>query len=494
MSEPVATKEIERPEARERVQDALAEVAVLLRKHRLVEGLVHEQLGHPPVGDDAGRGEIVESLVTKQNRAQLTRKLDRLHPADIAYILEALPLDERLYIWNLVRAARDGEILLEVSDAVRESLISTMDTEELVAAAETLDAEEIADLAPDLPQEVMDDVFSGLALEEREQLRAAMSFDEDMVGALMDFEDLQVRPEVTLEVVLRYLRRFDELPSQTDQLFVVDRNEKLLGILAINRLIVSEPDALVSAVMQPPVVKLLQHEKAGDAASAFERYDLVSAPVVDTNGKLVGRVTVDEILDFVRERSEEEMLAQAGLREEEDVFASVWKSFQNRWSWLAINLVTAFIASRVIGAFEGSIAKLVALAALMPIVAGIGGNSGNQTITMIVRAVALGQVTRVHASKLFRKEIIVAAINGVVWGGVMGLVAMVLYRDVPLGLVMVLAMTLNLILAALMGVLIPMTMMKLGRDPAVGSSVLITAVTDSGGFFIFLGLATMFLV
>ena len=494
MSEPVATKEIERPEARERVQDALAEVAVLLRKHRLVEGLVHEQLGHPPVGDDAGRGEIVESLVTKQNRAQLTRKLDRLHPADIAYILEALPLDERLYIWNLVRAARDGEILLEVSDAVRESLISTMDTEELVAAAETLDAEEIADLAPDLPQEVMDDVFSGLALEEREQLRAAMSFDEDMVGALMDFEDLQVRPEVTLEVVLRYLRRFDELPSQTDQLFVVDRSETLLGILAINRLIVSEPDALVSAVMQPPVVKLLQHEKAGDAASAFERYDLVSAPVVDTNGKLVGRVTVDEILDFVRERSEEEMLAQAGLREEEDVFASVWKSFQNRWSWLAINLVTAFIASRVIGAFEGSIAKLVALAALMPIVAGIGGNSGNQTITMIVRAVALGQVTRVHASKLFRKEIIVAAINGVVWGGVMGVVAMLLYRDVALGLVMVLAMTLNLMLAALMGVVIPMTMLKFGRDPAVGSSVLITAVTDSGGFFIFLGLATLILI
>ena len=213
MSEPVATKEIEHPEARERVQDALAEVVVLLRKHRLVEGLVHEQLEHAPVGDNAGRGEIVESLVTKQNRAQLTRKLDRLHPADIAYILEALPLDERLYIWDLVRAARDGEILLEVSDAVRESLIRTMDTEELVAAAETLDAEEIADLAPDLPQEVMDDVFSGLPLEEREQLRAAMSFDEDMVGALMDFEDLQVRPEVTLEVVLRYLRRFDELPS-----------------------------------------------------------------------------------------------------------------------------------------------------------------------------------------------------------------------------------------------------------------------------------------
>ena len=378
---------------------------------------------------------------------------------------------------------------------MRESLISSMDTEELVAAAETLDADEIAELAPDLPQEVMDDVFSSLPVEEREQLRAAMSFEDDMVGALMDFEDLQVRPDVTLEVVLRYLRRFDELPSQTDQLFVVDRDEKLLGVLPVNRLIVSDPDALVSA-RDAAARRQAAAAREGRRTPrrAFERYDLVSAPVVDTNDKLVGRVTVDEILDFVRERGEEEMLAQAGLREEEDVFASVWKSFQNRWSWLAINLVTAFIASRVIGVFEGSIEKLVALAALMPIVAGIGGNSGNQTITMIVRAVALGQVTREHARKLIRKEIVVALINGLVWGGVMGLVAMLLYKDVALGLVMVLAMTLNLMLAALMGVLIPMTMLKFGRDPAVGSSVLITAVTDSGGFFIFLGLATLFLI
>ena len=239
---------------------------------------------------------------------------------------------------------------------------------------------------------------------------------------------------------------------------------------------------------------LRQHEKADVAASAFERYDLVSAPVVDTNDRLVGRVTVDVVLDFVRQSGEEDLLAQAGLREEEDVFASVWASFRNRWAWLAINLVTAFIASRVIGVFEGSIEKLVALAALMPIVAGIGGNSGNQTITMIVRAAALGQVTVANARQLIRKEIIVSLVNGVIWGGVMGLVAMVLYKDVALGLVMVLAMTLNLMLAALMGVLIPMTMLRAGRDPAVGSSVLITAVTDSGGFFIFLGLATLFLV
>jgi magnesium transporter len=265
-------------------------------------------------------------------------------------------------------------------------------------------------------------------------------------------------------------------------------------VLPLNRLIVSDPETLVADVMQEPAVKLLQHENADVAARAFERYDLVSAPVVDTNDKLIGRVTVDEVLDFVKERGDEEMLALAGLREEEDVFASVWKSFQNRWVWLAINLVTAFIASRVIGVFEGSIQKLVALAALMPIVAGIGGNSGNQTITMIVRAVALGQVSREHARKLLRKEMLVALVNGVIWGGVMGLIATLLYRQVSLGLVMVLAMTLNLLLAAVMGVLIPMTMLKLGRDPAVGSSVLITAVTDSGGFFIFLGLATLFLI
>jgi magnesium transporter len=492
MSETLEQRPADRSEPAERVQDALAEITVLLRKARLVEGLVHEQLEHAVAGDS--RGDLVESLVTRQNKAQLTRKLDRLHPADIAYVLEALPLDERLYIWELVKADRDGEILLEVSEPVRESLIRSMDTDELVAAAETLDAEEIAELAPDLPQEVLDDVFSKLPVEEREQLRAAMSFEDDMVGALMDFEDVQVRPDVTLETVLRYLRRFDELPSQTDQIFVVDRDEKLLGVLPVNKLIVSELETVVADVMEAPAVTLLQHEKASDAASAFERYDLVSAPVVDTNDKLVGRVTVDEILDFVRARGEEEMLAQAGLREEEDVFASVWKSFQNRWTWLAINLGTAFLASRVIGAFEGSIEKLVALATLMPIVAGIGGNSGNQTITMIVRAVALGQVTREHANKLFRKEIAVALLNGIVWGGVMGMVAALLYRDVPLGLVMVLAMTLNLVLAASMGVLIPMTMMKFGRDPALGSSVLITAVTDSGGFFIFLGLATLFLV
>ena len=235
-------------------------------------------------------------------------------------------------------------------------------------------------------------------------------------------------------------------------------------------------------------------EDGYDAAQAFERYDLISAPVVDKNGKLIGRLTIDEMVDLIREESESEVLNMAGLREEEDIFASVWKSVGNRWAWLATNLVTAFIASRVIGLFEGSIEKLVALAALMPIVAGIGGNSGNQTITMIVRAMALDQIQTSSANRLLRKELGVALVNGLVWGGVIGLVAFYLYGNWELGAVMTGAMTLNLLLAALMGVLIPMTLLRLGRDPAMGSSVMITAMTDSGGFFIFLGLATLFLM
>jgi magnesium transporter len=369
-----------------------------------------------------------------------------------------------------------------------------MEPKELVAAAEQLDTDELADLAPDLPQEVMQDVYLSLDHEEREQLRAAMSYPEDAVGALMDFDMVTVREDVTLEVVLRYLRLFDELPDHTDLLFVVDRQEHLRGVLPLGRMLVSDPEATVGSIMLTDMLLLHPDDKADSAAQAFERYDLVSAPVVDLHNQLIGRLTVAAVVDFIREKTEAERLSQAGLREEEDIFAPVLDSVRNRWAWLAINLVTAFIASRVIGAFEGSIEKLVALAALMPIVAGIGGNSGNQTITMIVRAIALGQVRSESSRKLLVKELGVALFNGLVWGGLLGLIAWWLYKSVALGLVMTSAMTLNLLLAATVGVAIPLTMQRLGRDPAMGSSVLITAVTDSGGFFIFLGLATLLLL
>ncbi|MGE5641055.1 MAG: magnesium transporter [Clostridia bacterium] len=427
-------------------------------------------------------------------REALHGLLEQLHPADIAFILDALPLDERLDVWNVVKADRDGEILLEVSDAVRESLIASMDSTELVAAAETLEADEIADIAPDLPAEVMAEVVRRLPAEERERLRAALSYPEGSVGSLMDFDHVAVRDDVTLEAATRYLRRFDELPDHTDQLFVVDRELGLKGTLPLARLIVTDLDVEVKGVMVPESVKFYPEDRAEDAANAFERYDLVSAPVVDAADRLVGRLTVDAVVDYIRRRSAESQLAEAGLAQEEDVFAPVLDSFKNRWSWLAVNLVTAFIASRVIGAFEESIARLVALAALMPIVAGIGGNSGNQTITMIVRALALGQIHGGYWRQLLRKELGVALLNGVIWGTLLGAITYVLYFNVALAGVMALAMILNLMLAALMGVAIPWLRARFGKDPAVGSSVLITACTDSGGFFIFLGLATLFLV
>jgi magnesium transporter len=468
------------------VQEALEQVRTLLQKHRIVEGMVHKQ--------DMPRHELVESLVHKQNLAELQNKLDKLHPADVAYILEALPLEERLVVWDLVKAERDGEILLEVSDSVRETLIENMDAHELVAAAEQLDTDEIADLVPDLPQDVVDDVLHSMSVGEREQLRAAMSYPEDSVGALMDFDMISVRDDVTMEVVLRYLRRMDELPDHTDQVFVVDRDDIVRGVLPVNRLIVTDTEVLVGAVMNTDFITLSPDDKAQQAAQSFERYDLVSAPVVDQGNRLVGRVTVDVVVDFIRQRNEAEQLSHAGLREEEDIFASVWKSAKNRWLWLAVNLGTAFFASRVIGAFEGTIEKLVALATLMPIVAGIAGNSGNQTTTLIIRSLALGQVTPENARRLIGKELAISLLNGVVWGGVAGVFAYILYHSVLLSVVMTGAMLLNLMVGALVGMIVPLLMQKMGRDPAIGSSVLLTFTTDSMGFFIFLGLATVFLV
>jgi len=473
-------------ENHENLEEKLQKVIYLLQKYKLVEGFVRLQ--------DTPEPELIESIIQKQNLSNLRRALDKLHPADIAHILEALPLEDRLIIWGLVKAEQDGEVLLEASDAVRQTLIEDMDSEELVAATEQLDADEIADLAPDLPSDVMEDVFQALPMEEREQLRAAMSYSEDAVGALMDFDVITVRGGVRIEVVLRYLRRLGELPDHTDQLFVVDRTEQLQGVLLLNQLLVSDPEATVLEVMARDTVKFLPDDKAEQATHAFERYDLITAPVVSSEGKLLGRVTVNAVIDFMREKADLEARSQAGLSEEEDLFAPIWKSVRNRWAWLAINLVTAFVASRVIGLFEGSIEKLVALAALMPIVAGVGGNSGNQTITMIVRAIALGRINQDSTLKLITKEIGVSIVNGIVWGGVVGLFTYAIYQNVQLGLVIALAMLLNLLLAALVGVLIPLVRKKLGRDPALGSSVLITAVTDSGGFFIFLGLATLFLL
>jgi magnesium transporter len=473
-------------ESKDRLTETLDQVVSLLKKHQLVENLVHKQ--------DMAKHDLIETIVHRQNKIELQNILNALHPADVAHILEALPLNDRLYLWDLVKVDRDGDILLEVSDAVRQTLIADMDSEELLAAAESLGTDELADLAPDLPKDVLQDLLDSLDTLNRERLQSALSYPEDTVGALMDFDIVTVREDITLEVVLRYLRRLDELPDHTDKIFVIDRHDNIKGVLPITTILVNDLDETVENVMAADVVLFHPEDVADDAAKAFERYDLVSAPVVDKNNKLVGRLTVDEVMDYIREESDSDRLSMAGLREEEDFFSTVWASVQNRWAWLAINLVTALIASRVIGLFEDSIGKIVALAALMPIVAGVGGNSGNQTTTMIVRGLALGQISGSNMNSQINKELGVALINGLIWGAVLGVITYFLYSDIRLSFVMMAAITLNLLLAALMGVVIPLVMNKLGRDPAVGSSVMITAMTDSGGFFIFLGLATIFLL
>jgi magnesium transporter len=341
--------EVEELRHQESVQEHLREVQGLLNKHELVEKLVHRQAMQ--------KHDLVETLVHKQHLVELRKKLDSLHPADVAYILEALPLEQRLAVWDLVKADREGEILLELSDSVRESLIAEMNRDELLAATENLNADEIADLAPDLPRDVVQGILQQQDEETRAQWQSALSYPKDSVGALMDFELVTLREDISVEIALRYLRRFDELPSHTDVLFVVGPEERLRGILHLQKLLINQPDARVADLMETDVISFEPFSPAAEAAEAFDRYDLISAPVVDPGGKLIGRLTVDQMVDFIRERAEEEALQQAGLREEEDLFASVWKSAKNRWLWLAINLMTAFIASRVIGVFEGSLER-----------------------------------------------------------------------------------------------------------------------------------------
>jgi magnesium transporter len=464
--------------ARAEEAESTSPQALLEAIERLAEG----RRAAGALADEAGLAREVAALVADA------------HPADVAYVLEGLPLADRRWVWGLVRSDRDGEILLEVSDAVRDTLLEDMDSAEIVAAAQNLDADEIADLAPDLPREVVQDIIEAQEPGDRADLQSALSYPEGTVGSLMDFEVVSIREDVTCEVALRYLRRFDELPPQTDAVFVVDRDDHLKGALPLTTLLVTDPEVEVSGLYEREVTSFAPESDADEAAEAFDRYDLVCAPVVDATGRIVGRITVDAVLEYVRDRQEAQELAKAGLREEEDVFSSVWASAKNRGPWLALNLCTAFVASRVVGLFEGSIAQLAALAALMPIVAGIGGNSGNQTTTLIVRALALQQVSPSNARRLLVKELGISALNGAVWGGVLGVVAGMLYHNVALGGVMALAMLLNLVVAALAGIFIPLSMERFGRDPAVGSSVFLTFVTDSMGFFIFLGLATLFLL
>ncbi|AUX94385.1 magnesium transporter [Mixta gaviniae] len=424
----------------------------------------------------------------------LRADLALLHAADIADILEALPEDERQALWRLVDNARRGQVLVEASETVWESLTEVMSDKDILQAIAPLDIDDQAYLARYLPRDLTGRLLTSLDPALRARVLNVVHFDRDRVGRIMDFNFITVRADVDMATVQRFLRRRRAIPEGTDKLFITDKNNVLLGELPLTDILLNQPETPVFSVMNDRPTTFRLDDKAEDAAGAFERYNLISAAVIDDKGKLIGRVTIEDVIDLVNEENESNIRKMGGLSQEEEVFAPVKKAVRTRWTWLAINLCTAFVASRVIGLFEETISQLVALATLMPIVAGIGGNTGNQTITMIVRALALHQVEPGNFSFLFLRELGVALINGLFWGGIMGCITWLMYDNLALGGVMMLAMVLNLLLAALMGVLIPLIMTKMNRDPAIGSSVMITALTDTGGFFIFLGLATLFLL
>ncbi|WP_145339822.1 magnesium transporter [Pantoea sp. PSNIH1] len=459
-------------------------LTLLLSKQDLVDVLLDKSV-------DLNAAELREVAAWRQ---QLEQELAPLHAADLADILEALPEEERRALWQLVPSEQRGRVLVEASETVWESLTEGMSDREILRAIEPLDIDDQVYLARYLSRDLTGRLLTTLEPQLRARLLDVIELDRDRVGRIMDFNILTVRADVTLATVQRFLRKRSSMPNGTDKIFITNAQNQLLGELPLTDILLNKPKTLVADVMNPRPTTFQLNDNAEDAASAFERYNLISAAVTDAKGKLIGRITVEDVIDLVNQENESNIRKMGGISQEEDVFAPVRKAVSKRWTWLAINLCTAFIASRVIGLFEATISQLVALATLMPIVAGIGGNTGNQTITMIVRALALHQVEPGNFSFLIGRELGVALINGLFWGGIMGGITWLMYDNIQLGGVMMLAMVLNLLLAALMGVLIPLIMTKMKRDPAVGSSVLITALTDTGGFFIFLGLATLFLL
>ncbi|MDL4912656.1 MAG: magnesium transporter [Enterobacterales bacterium endosymbiont of Blomia tropicalis] len=459
-------------------------LTLLLNEHDLVDALL-KKTSH--LSSEQQRENAIQ-------REMLEQDITQLHAADLADILEALPEEERQALWRLVPNERRGHVLVEAAETVWASLTEEMSDRDILRAIEPLDIDDQVWLARYLPRDLTGRLLTTLEPSQRARILNVMQFDRDRVGRVMDFNILTVRSDVTLATVQRYLRYRKAIPGGTDKLFITNQDNHLLGELLLTDILLNKPQMRVDEVMNTHPTTFQLNDRAEDAASAFERYNLISAAVIDAKGKLIGRVTIEDVIDLVNEENESNIRKMGGISQEEDVFAPVRKAVRNRWAWLAINLCTAFVASRVIGLFESTISQLVALAALMPIVAGIGGNTGNQTITMIVRALALHQVEPGNFSFLIVRELGVALINGICWGGIMGIITWLMYGNPALGGVMMLAMVLNLLLAALMGVLVPLVMTKIKRDPAVGSSVLITAITDTGGFFIFLGLATLFLL
>ena len=438
--------------------------------------------------------EIVLRLLEGDDKLALQHFFNQRHPSEIADLIESVTPDQRNNIWKSVDITSAGEVLTELHEGVLTSLVEEIDQQRLVESMTHLAIDDIADLIPDLPETIVSDILFAIDQETRKSLGEVLAFPEDSAGGLMNTDAIVVRDDITFEVAIRFLRLKDNLPKNTDTIFLLNRDRELTGILPISKLITTGPsEAVRDHVIDDPII-FNALEKDDDVAKSFADYNLVSAPVIDENNKLVGRITVDDVVDVILEDAEQEVFARAGLKQEEDIFAPVAQSARNRALWLGVNLITALIGSWVIAQFEGTIQQLVALAVLMPIVASMGGNAGTQTLTIVIRGLSNGTIQRQNLARLLRKEVLVGSLNGLVWACAIALIAAFWFNNVQLGYIIALAMLINLIVSAISGVLLPVILDKLKIDPALAGGVALTTVTDVVGYFAVLGLAAFFLL
>jgi len=444
---------------------------------------------------ETDRIDALQAVLDSGSIIKATRMLNALHPAEVAHLLQSLPPRQRELVWGMVDDSIEGEVLLCLNDDLRDELLRGMSSSRILAAVEGLDTDDLAGLMRDLPATITGEVLSSLDLQRRERLQTALGYPQDSAGGLMNTDMVTVRPEVTLDVVMRYLRRFkDGLPNITDKLIVVNREGRYLGVLYLTDLLTNELDDSVAEIMSLDVQPIAATLGASDVANRFEQLDLVSAPVTDEDGRVLGRITVDDVMDVIREEAEHQLMGQAGLSETDDMFAPVLLSARRRALWLGVNLLTAFLASWVIGQFEATIQQIVALAVLMPVVASMGGIAGTQSLTLAIRGIALGQLSAKNMRWLLAKEMAVSLINSAIWAVVVALVAYVWFGSVNIALIIGVAITINLLAATFSGSLLPLLLQRLGIDPALAGGVILTTVTDVVGFVAFLGLATMLLM
>lgn len=434
--------------------------------------------------------EVVGDLLKGGQLQPVKRMLNALTPREIAHLLESLPLDERRLVWGLVEPDISGEVLVDLADNVRKSLLDEIEAHEIAASAEGLDTDDLADLIQQLPDQITRQILQLLDYQDRQRVETVLAYDKDTAGGLMNTDTVTVRADVTVDVVLRYLRLRGDLPSHTDSLIVVNRNDRYLGMLPLATIVSTDIDRTVAELTVPqPSISVSTSSK--DVAKSFEKFNLVSSAVVDQKGHLLGRVTVDDVVDLIREEAEHNLVVHAGLNEEDDIFAPVWSSSARRAVWLGVNLLTAFLAAWVIAQFQVTLEKVVALAVLMPIVASMGGIAGTQTLTLVIRGLALGRLQKQNMRWLLFKEIAVGLVNGIIWATVVAAITVLWFDSLKIGAIIAAALMINLFCAALSGVTIPLMLRKMSIDPALAGGVILTTVTDVIGFLTFLGLATI---